>query len=357
MHPLLRLPLMPLSLLWAMVAWLRGKLFDWGVLPSRSFPLPVICVGNLAVGGTGKTPHVEHLLRLLHAEGYRVAMLSRGYGRRTKGFRLARPGHTAAHIGDEPLQMMRNCPFATIAVCESRVEGMRRLLELPDAPQVVVLDDAYQHRYVRAGLNILLTEASRLYTTDHLLPWGRLREPASAARRAQAVVVTKCRSGQWPDLKVAPGQLLYYSRIAYGALLGWCGDAGRVSQDMRGARVLLLTGIARPEPLRRHLLESGAAEVRCLSFPDHHAFDRRDAARINRSFAQLPGACVVTTQKDAVRLQAIAPHLDAALLARLYVQPITVELSASPQAAAGSPTFNQMILQYVASHSRNRCMD
>ena len=178
MHSLLRLPLMPLSLLWAMVAWLRGKLFDWGVLPSRSFPLPVICVGNLAVGGTGKTPHVEHLLRLLHAEGYRVAMLSRGYGRRTKGFRLARPGHTAAHIGDEPLQMMRNCPFATIAVCESRVEGMRRLLELPDAPQVVVLDDAYQHRYVRAGLNILLTEASRLYTTDHLLPWGRLREPA-----------------------------------------------------------------------------------------------------------------------------------------------------------------------------------
>lgn len=357
MHSLLRLPLMPLSLLWAMVAWLRGKLFDWGVLPSRSFPLPVICVGNLAVGGTGKTPHVEHLLRLLHAEGYRVAMLSRGYGRRTKGFRLARPGHTAAHIGDEPLQMMRNCPFATIAVCESRVEGMRRLLELPDAPQVVVLDDAYQHRYVRAGLNILLTEASRLYTTDHLLPWGRLREPASAARRAQAVVVTKCRSGQWPDLKVAPGQLLYYSRIAYGALLGWSGDAGSAAPDVCGACVLLLTGIAHPEPLRQHLLERGAAEVVCLSFPDHHAFDRRDAARINRSFAQLRGGCVVTTQKDAVRLQAIAAHLDAALLDRLYVQPITVELSASPRAAGGSPTFNQMILQYVANHSRNRCMD
>ena len=357
MHSLLRLPLMLLSLLWAMVAWLRGKLFDWGVLPSRSFPLPVICVGNLAVGGTGKTPHVEHLLRLLHAEGYRVAMLSRGYGRRTKGFRLARPGHTAAHIGDEPLQMMRNCPFATIAVCESRVEGMRRLLELPDAPQVVVLDDAYQHRYVRAGLNILLTEASRLYTTDHLLPWGRLREPASAARRAQAVVVTKCRSGQWPDLKVAPGQLLYYSRIAYGALLGWSGGAGCAAPDVCGACVLLLTGIAHPEPLRQHLLERGAAEVVCLSFPDHHAFDRRDAARVNRSFAQLRGGCVVTTQKDAVRLQAIAAHLDAALLARLYVQPITVELSASPRAAGGSPTFNQMILQYVANHSRNRCMD
>ncbi len=357
MHPLLRLPLMLLSLLWAMVVWLRGKLFDWGVLPSRSFPLPVICVGNLAVGGTGKTPHVEHLLRLLHAEGYRVAMLSRGYGRRTKGFRLARPGHTAAHIGDEPLQMMRNCPFATIAVCESRVEGMRRLLELPDAPQVVVLDDAYQHRYVRAGLNILLTEASRLYTTDHLLPWGRLREPASAAHRAQAVVVTKCRPGQWPDLKVAPGQLLYYSRIAYGALLGWSGGAGCAAPDVCGACVLLLTGIAHPEPLRQHLLERGAAEVVCLSFPDHHAFDRRDAARVNRSFAQLRGGCVVTTQKDAVRLQAIAAHLDAALLARLYVQPITVELSASPRAAGGSPTFNQMILQYVANHSRNRCMD
>ena len=354
--------LSPLSLLWGLIVWLRGKLFDWGCLPSRSFPLPVICVGNLAVGGTGKTPHVEYILRLLHAHGYRVAMLSRGYGRKTKGYVLAGDNHTAEDIGDEPLQIRRNCPFATVAVCERRVEGIGRLLQLTPAPQVVVLDDAYQHRYVRAGFNVLLTAASRLYTDDHLLPWGRLREPAGAARRAQVIVVTKCPADYRPALKVLPGQALFYSRICYGTPQSWKAQPA-VPQDVAsavstpsfaGQKVLLVTGIAHPEPLIRHVEACGAAAVDALSFPDHHAFTRRDAERINSRYAEGAATCVLTTQKDATRLQAIQKWLSPGLINHLLVQPITVKLEAAPET---SSDFNQIILQYVDSHTRNRCVD
>ena len=354
--------LSPLSLLWGLIVWLRGKLFDWGCLPSRSFPLPVICVGNLAVGGTGKTPHVEHILRLLHAHGYRVAMLSRGYGRKTKGYVLAHDRHTAEDIGDEPLQIRRNCPFATVAVCERRVEGIERLLQLTPAPQVVVLDDAYQHRYVRAGFNVLLTAASRLFTADHLLPWGRLREPAGAARRAQAIVVTKCPADSRPALKVLPGQKLFYSCICYGTPQSWKAPqsayqnaaSADTTPSFAGQKVLLVTGIAHPEPLIRHVEACGAASVDALSFPDHHAFSRRDAELINSSYGQSAATCVLTTQKDATRLQAIQKWLSPGLINHLLVQPITVKLEAAPET---SSDFNQIILQYVDSHTRNRCVD
>ena len=354
--------LSPLSLLWGLIVWLRGKLFDWGCLPSRSFPLPVICVGNLAVGGTGKTPHVEHILRLLHAHGYRVAMLSRGYGRKTKGYVLAHDRHTAEDIGDEPLQIRRNCPFATVAVCERRVEGIERLLQLTPAPQVVVLDDAYQHRYVRAGFNVLLTAASRLYTADHLLPWGRLREPAGAARRAQAIVVTKCPPDSRPALKVLPGQKLFYSCICYGTPQSWKAPqsayqnaaSADTTPSFAGQKVLLVTGIAHPEPLIRHVEACGAASVDALSFPDHHAFSRRDAELINSSYGQSAATCVLTTQKDATRLQAIQKWLSPGLINHLLVQPITVRVEAAPETPSD---FNQTILQYVDSHTRIRCVD
>lgn len=354
--------LSPLSLLWGLIVWLRGKLFDWGWLPSRSFPLPVICVGNLAVGGTGKTPHVEYILRLLHAHGYRVAMLSRGYGRKTKGYVLAGDNHTAEEIGDEPLQIRRNCPFATVAVCERRVEGIERLLQLTPAPQVVVLDDAYQHRYVRAGLNVLLTAASRLYTADHLLPWGRLREPAGAARRAQAIIVTKCPPDSRPALKVLPGQKLFYSCICYGTPQSWKAPqsayqnaaSADTTPSFAGQKVLLVTGIAHPEPLIRHVEACGAASVDALSFPDHHAFSRRDAERINSRYAEGAATCVLTTQKDSTRLQAIQTWLSPVLINHLLVQPITVRVEAAPETPSD---FNQTILQYVDSHTRNRCVD
>lgn len=345
--------LAPLSFLWWLVAVLRGKLFDWGLLPSRCFDIPVICVGNLAVGGTGKTPHVEYLLRLLHAHGYKVAMLSRGYGRKSKGYVLAGSGHTASEIGDEPYQMLHNCPFATVAVCERRVEGISSLLGLPHPPDVIVLDDAYQHRYVRAGYNILLTDAHCLYTHDHLLPWGRLREPAGAARRAQAVIVTKCGPGERPPLPVSNGQRLFYSHIIYGVPYGL--QSGMPEPSFSGRQVLVIAGIANPAPLAAHLRSSGAAGVRLREFRDHHVFTAADAQCINRDFRALPaGAVACTTQKDAPRLQAIWEFLYKGLKERLYVLPIEVEVNTD---RAKQISFNQTILSYVNSHQRNSCMD
>lgn len=342
---------------------MRGKLFDWHLLPSRSYELPVICVGNLAVGGTGKTPHVEYILRLLHAEGYRVAMLSRGYGRRTKGFVLATPERTAADIGDEPYQMLRNCPFATIAVCERRTVGMERLLSLPVRPDVVVLDDAYQHRYVKAGLNILLSDSQRLYIHDHLLPWGRLREPASAARRADIVIATKCERGGRVSLPLEPEQLYFHSYIVYGKPYHFASDGqpnsqmnGDTGEDFpTGTPVLLLSGIANPASLMQHLEEMGAREIRTAVFPDHHAFTAGDVLYINKEWEKMgSGAVAITTQKDAARLVAVSHLLSASLRSHLLVQPISVEIK---RARVEQESFNQTILNYVSQNSRNSRMD
>lgn len=360
----------PLSLLWGIAVRLRGLLFDCGLLRSERFEhLPVICVGNLSVGGTGKTPHVEFLLHILGREGLHVAMLSRGYGRKTKGFVLADADTTAREVGDEPLQIHRNCPSATVAVCEKRAEGIRRLMALPDAPQVIVLDDAFQHRYVRAGLNILLTDARRLYTNDHLLPWGRLREPASAARRADIIIITKCNGGERPVLPVAPHQSLFHSRIIYGTPYPFT-SAGRpaapaaapAGHPYRGRRVLLIAGIANPRPLEEHLRRQGAAGVTTAEFRDHHDFTARDAERINRSWLTLAqqteadagGAVAVTTQKDAMRLTGITESLLPPLRSALMVQPITVSVM---PAADNEPSFCKKIKDYVSQNSRNRRMD
>lgn len=343
----------------------RNKCFDWGRLKSQSFDVPLICVGNLAVGGTGKTPHVEYILRLLHEQGYRVAMLSRGYGRRTRGYLRATPRHTAADIGDEPYQISRNCPFAQVAVAEKRAEGVSRLLCQEVPPQVIVLDDAFQHRYVKAGLNILLTDARHLFTTDHLLPWGRLREPVSSARRAQVVVVTKCVGGQRPKLSVLPGQHLFYSQIRYAAPQPFdahstvsAADTGGTSYARRS--VLLIAGIANPLPLVDYISENGADDVVTLSFADHHAFTAKDAQRINQAWQSLvsdsshPQPLAVTTQKDATRLKTLLPLLAPTLRRALCVQPITVEISEN---AIYSPTFNQIIIHYVSQNSRNSRVD
>lgn len=338
--------LAPLALLFRLVVAVRGFLFDhgWG-LHERRFDLPVICVGNLAVGGTGKTPHTEHILRLLHRAGYRVAMLSRGYGRRTKGFVLADAAHhTATDIGDEPLQMLLGCPFATVAVCERRVEGIERLRLLQPDVQVIVLDDAYQHRHVRAGLNILLTDAARLYTHDHLLPWGRLREPASAARRADIVVETKCLADKPELLPVDAHQQLFLSRIVYAPLRA-VGDGAEQAPSLAGQRVLLLSGIAHPDALVRHIEDQGATVVP-LFFPDHHAFSLSDFETINRTFAARSCRLAVTTEKDAARFAADLMRFSPEVRAALFVQPITVAVEAAHE---GEPSFDERILRYVAA--------
>lgn len=353
--------LLPFAWLYGLGVCVRNCLFDCGVLRERSFPLPVIGVGNLSAGGTGKTPHVEYLVRLLAAR-WRVAVLSRGYGRKTKGFRLVAESDAPEAVGDEPLQMKRRFPELAVAVDANRVEGLCRLMALAaDAPQAVLLDDAFQHRYVKPGLNLLLTDYARLFPKDRLLPAGRLREPAAGMKRADALVVTKCPAVLSADereavrrlLRPLPRQRLFFTSLRYAPLRPLCEERASAGAPwLAGQNVLAVTGIARHEPLLDHLRAQGAA-VTSLAFRDHHAFTPADVRRIEAAFRQLPenSRMAVTTEKDAVRLTAVG-GLSAELLAAFYVQPVEAAFLGDDTLA-----FNQFITEYVTANSANRCMD
>ena len=353
--------LLPFSWLYGWGVWLRNKLFDWELLQSKSFDVPVICVGNLTVGGTGKTPHTEYLIRLLQQEGLNVAVLSRGYKRKTKGYILADAGCNASQIGDEPCQMKKKYPQARIAVDADRQHGISQLRRLNNPPvDVVLLDDAFQHRYVKAGMNILLTDYNRLFTKDLLLPAGRLREPASGKNRAQIVIVTKCPSNIKPtdfnitakQINLYPYQKLFFTQIRYGEPIPLFPESigsDKVSNVLSGEEhVLLITGIASPQPLAEEV-KRYAKQVKLLTFADHHDFSAKDLQLIEKEFARMQGCkrIILTTEKDAARLKGY-PSLSNELKIHLYVIPIEVEFLQNQQ-----EIFNQNIIGYVRKNSRN----
>ncbi|MBR1652408.1 MAG: tetraacyldisaccharide 4'-kinase [Alloprevotella sp.] len=316
-----------LSWLYASAMQLRNQLFDSGLLHEQHYDIPVVGVGNLAVGGTGKTPHVEWLLRRF--PHLRTAVLSRGYGRSTHGFRLVETSSTADEVGDEPLQIKRNFPATTVSVCEKRAVGMSRLLDLGTQPQMVVLDDNFQHRYVRAGLQILLTDIHRLYTRDKVLPRGRLRERKSGATRADVIVVTKCPADLSSltaqsiaaELTPLPSQHVFFSTMRYAPLRPLRGESPFPAQALAGRRTLLVTGIAHPEPLKAHL-EAQGAQLTHLRFADHRRFTAHDAERINKAAQE--AETIVTTEKDAMRIEDLRHALSDDVLRKIYVQPIAV---------------------------------
>ena len=343
---------------------LRNALFDWGVLCSTHFDLPIVCIGNLSLGGTGKTPHTEYLVRLLHEWGLRVATLSRGYGRQTRGFRKVADCQSASECGDEPWQMQQSLgPAAQCYVCEDRVAGIKRLLAESAArnarPDVILLDDAFQHRYVAAGLYILLTDFARLYADDYVVPAGRLREWRSGARRADIIIVTKCPADLSREdcqriarhLCPAPHQRVYFSSIAYGDLRPFLPEACTAQPCPTSA--LALSGIAKAEPFI-HEVKRRFETAEALSFGDHHNFAAKDLAEIHRRAECVD--CVVTTEKDAARLAALRHQLSPRLVQKLYVLPIHVEML-HQNGLSPSETFHQTIHNYVTNHSRNRCLD
>lgn len=351
--------LYPLAWLYGMGVGLRNKLFDWGWLRSKSFDVPVICVGNLAVGGTGKTPHTEYLIKLLLNEKLQVATLSRGYKRKSKGYVLAGPQSDARQIGDEPYQMKKKFPGIRVAVDEDRCHGIGQLLK-QDNPtvEVVLLDDAFQHRYVKAGLNILLTDYHRLLCEDALLPAGRLREPASGKNRAQIVIVTKCPESIKPidfniiakRLHLFPYQQLYFSRFCYGRLMPLFPEKAeqRCSGLAGDEEVLLVTGIASPAPLAQEV-EAHASCVELLAFDDHHDFSPKDLQLMEERFSTLREGkrLIITTEKDAARLKS-HPAWNEALKPYVYVLPVEIEFLQNQQYI-----FNQNIIGYVRKNSRN----
>jgi tetraacyldisaccharide 4'-kinase len=327
-YPLLkpvRMLLLPFSLIYGLIIIIRNWMFDKNLLRSARFNLPIICIGNLSVGGTGKSPLVEFLAGKLKNE-FRVALLSRGYKRKTRGYTLATERSTALEIGDEPMQFYIKFPDLSVAVGEERVVAIPQLLHDKPTTQLIILDDAFQHRSVKAGFNILLTDYNNLYTRDWFLPTGDLRDQPKSARRADIIIVAKCppdlslseKNKLIKEIKPAPGQHLFFTAISYGKPYQLV--TRQPWKLSRSADVLLVTGIANPAPLKKHLEETfnGYDE---LAFSDHHIFTIDDLNYILKKFSQIhsPGKVLLTTEKDAVRLQKFSQQLRDL---PVYVMPI-----------------------------------
>ena len=346
-----------LSLLYGIVTEVRNRMFDWGVLKQHSFDLPIISIGNLAVGGTGKTPHTEFLIRQL-SEKFKTAVLSRGYRRETKGFVLADESITAQSIGDEPFQLFSKFPDVGVAVDEKRVRGIENLLKTKPDIQVIMLDDAFQHRHVRPGLSILLTDYANLYTDDFMLPYGTLREYRKNSKRADMVVVTKCPEDIQPDeyksiawkLKLRQHQQLFFSAFEYGQIYPVFPEMIRkpMPEITSDIAVLMFTGIVKPE-LMLNWLKKNTQKVKTRFYPDHHHFDKKDIAEIEKDFIDLQGdKLILTTEKDAARLKS-NPHLTDKMKKNLYALPLEVKILNNEQ-----DRFIQKIQDYVRKNSGNR---
>jgi len=355
--------LFPFTILYGIGVWFRNVLFDFDILRGKSFELPIISIGNLAVGGTGKTPHIEYLIRLL-MEKTSLAVLSRGYKRKTSGYVLADENSSFRHIGDEPYQIHLNFPHIPVAVDVNRVHGVECLSKNHDLNiDTVLLDDAYQHRWIKPGLNILLTDYNHLFVSDSLLPLGNLREPAGRKDRADIVIVTKTPANVTPiDLRVIysqlqlhPFQKLFFSTFVYGKLVPFMKSEDRMNSSVSFSTlekddvILLVTGIANPESLIRELKRQNKQLVH-LCFNDHHQFTKGDINQIEKKYLSLIKdgfkCIIITTQKDAARFSAM--NLPEEMKKLMYVLPIEVQFINNSQ-----ELFNKTIINYVNTNKRN----
>lgn len=303
----LKLLLYPLALIYGAIVWLRNRMYDTGMSSSIKFAPPVITIGNLSTGGTGKTPHVEYLIKRLQ-DRYRVATMSRGYKRSTQGFLMADAQTNALRIGDEPMQYHLKFPEAVVTVAEERATGIPQLLQKRPDIDVILLDDAYQHRSVKAGKNILITDYTKPFYKDYVLPFGTLREGRSSYKRADFIIVSKCppqlslQEAQSIELQInkQEHQNIYFSSIRYEKPYNFLTNA---PADLAGTNTVLVTGIARPEPLTEHL-KGIANDVHNLSYPDHHYFGSQDLEEIKAAYDnwQVGNMVIATTEKDAARL-------------------------------------------------------
>jgi len=350
--------LYPLAWIYGLIVTLRNKFFDWGVFSSETFPVPVISIGNITVGGTGKTPHTEYLIDLL-SRNFRVAVLSRGYKRKTRGFVLADENSGSAQIGDEPLQMFRKFPSITMAVDENRPRGIRNLLDLPEnqKPDVILLDDAFQHRYVKPSLSILLTDSNRPFYDDYLLPAGRLRENPENHKRADIIIFTKCpdnyTSGDYQihaeKINLQPHQQLFFSSFRYKNLLPVFSDINPPREktleklNLENYEFLLVAGLADPSGLIEYIKEYNA-NLQIIVYPDHHEFTHKEIQTMKNFIKTTNGKnkLIITSEKDAMRL-INNPFVPEDIKAYIYYLPIEVVV-----------LFNENIFkQKIENHVRN----
>ena len=333
----LRKILFPLAFLYWLITFIRNWLYDKGIFKSYSFNIPIIAVGNLSVGGTGKTPQIEYLIRLL-SDNYSVAVLSRGYKRATEGFILADENATASSIGDEPFQFYSKFPNIQVAVDANRKNGIEKLLQLQDKPDVVLLDDAFQHRKVKAGFYILLTAYDDLFSEDYILPFGNLREPSFGKKRADMIIVTKCpddlselaQAKIKKQLKV--DKAVYFTTIQYDDYV-FGNDTQLLVSEIQLESKVLVAGIAKPKLFFDFLKNETDGT---LVFPDHHHFSKQDCEQI---LAKANGRKIITTEKDFVRLNGLLPK------AQLFYVPI--------KSAFLNMNIDKTIKDYVGKSTRN----
>ncbi len=329
--------LLPLSKVYGMVTSLRNNMFDWKILKQHEFSIPTISIGNISAGGTGKTPHTEYLVGALRND-YNIAVLSRGYKRATSGFVLATPHSTPRDIGDEAYQVYHKFGRKiVVAVCEDRVKGIERILQTNPEINLIILDDAFQHRYVKPTLSIVLTEFKEPFFRDDLLPYGRLRESPKSKERADIVVVTKCPDGIKPitfrtfekDLDLRPHQSLFYSRFSYDTPRPIFRDKCRRTAELdrlgEDDVILAVCGIGNPKPFLRYV-KSFRPRVKVNVFNDHHEYTRKDLEMILERFNEMKGTrkIILTTEKDAVRLLN-NPYFPPELKPYIYFVPVYVD--------------------------------
>jgi len=351
--------LYPFALVYGFIVYFRNFLFDYQLISSEEFDMPVISVGNITVGGTGKTPHVEYLIRLLKDE-FNVASLSRGYKRKTRQYIRADQKSTIDEIGDESRQIISKFPDINVAVDRRRVNGIKNLMkEIPDL-DVILLDDAYQHRHVKPGLSILLIDYNRPISTDLLLPAGRLREQSFEKRRAHIVLITKCPDRIKPierrlifkDLRLYPFQNLYFTRLHDKDPVQVFPDAGSTlsRQEIKDIKphILMISGIVNPRSFKKYI-RNYSTKITDLIFPDHYSFRNKDIQNIIQTFKEMDGEekMIMTTEKDAMRLQKF-PDIDPAVKSKMYYIPIVIDFLNED-----TENFNHHILNYVRHNKRD----
>ncbi|MDR0969713.1 MAG: tetraacyldisaccharide 4'-kinase [Lentimicrobiaceae bacterium] len=343
--------LFPIAMLYKIVLLIRHQLFDWKIIRSKKFDIPIICVGNLSMGGTGKTPHVEYLIRLLSGK-YRIGVLSRGYKRKTEGFVLAQKGVTANDIGDEPMQFFKKYDVM-VAVDANRCEGVKKMLNQENAPEVIILDDAFQHRKIEAGLNILLTDYHKLYSDDYLFPVGKLRDVVSAAKRAQLIVITKSPKIFSPffveevkkKLKIKSYQQLFFSYLNYQAMVPVT-KAAMALKDKSIRVIILFCAIANPLPLKEYL-SSICMDLIVFEYDDHHRFKKEEIESIRRKYDDTLGKkVIITTEKDLMRL-VDTPEFEILKDTLLFYTPVEACFHNKDLI-----TFDNQILKYVKENTK-----
>jgi tetraacyldisaccharide 4'-kinase len=347
--------LYPVSMIYGAVTGVRNFLYDKKLLKSVEFGLPVICVGNIAMGGTGKTPHTEYIAHLLGSR-FRVAVLSRGYKRKSEGFRFVETNSAAADCGDEPLQIKRKLPPVTVAVDSDRINGINRILRDKPETEVIILDDGFQHRRVKPAISIVLTDFRKLFINDHLLPYGSLRESRRNIRRADLLLVTKTPPVTDIERKNTAGKIaetgignIFFTSIGYMDPMPVFPEyLDHRGNSFSGAEAVIVTGIANPEPFIAHL-KGFLSGIVHLSFPDHHDFSQKDIKTITRAWNQLKPSAryLITTEKDAMRLREFRNIEEEIKQASFYV-PLSINFPDGNQ-----DEFDKLITSYAGKNRRN----